>query len=173
MTDVLLRHFADGGDIEYVNGQATTSNGLETAVYLSLFGGNERDSGQQAGDSLQWWGNLSESRPERRYRSRYQNLLRSTPLLPMNLRAFEDAAEDDLAWMFETGLATFVGAFASIPALNRLALEVQIEVDGRAFAFEFTRPGFDVPKNESTTDFSGDPSSLDFSEPLDSFWLGL
>ena len=137
MTDVLLRLFANGGQIEYIGGVVTLSDGLETAAFLSLFGGNERDRGIEADDSLQWWGNLIERDDDRRYRSRTQAIVRSLPLVPANLRRVEEAAGLDLTWFVESKLARFVRVIASIPALNRLRLDVEIEIQDELFRFAF------------------------------------
>lgn len=141
MTDVLLRHFADGGDIEYINGQATMSDGLETSAYLSLFGGNERDSGLEDGDTLQWWGNLAERDPSSIYRSQTQHLLRSIALVPSNLKRLEDAADADLAWYTDSGLATFAGAVVSLVGVNRVDYDVRIEIADESFEFSFSFSG--------------------------------
>src|SRR5688572_30669781 len=102
MSDIRLFHDDDGGDIEYVNGQAVMSDGLETAVYLSLWGGNEQDSGGDETERLQWWGNQGELIESRKYRSETQNLLRSIPAIPVNLLRIQDAVEHDLEWMLES-----------------------------------------------------------------------
>ena len=76
--DVSLRQTDDGGEITVVNGVVEMSGGLETAVYLSLFGGNEDDDGR-ADNPQTWWGNLAENEPERQYRSETQHLLQALP----------------------------------------------------------------------------------------------
>jgi phage gp46-like protein len=126
MTDVLLRETADGGEITVEAGLVLMSDGLETAAYLSLFGGNEDDAGDPASERLQWWGNFSESEPNRAYRSETQHLIRALPAVPSNLRRIEQAAGRDLAWMLAAGIAKSITAAASIPALNRVHLEVTI-----------------------------------------------
>lgn len=125
MTDVLLRLAPDGGDITVDNGLVLMSDGLETAALLSLFGGNEQDPGN-ADSSQQWWGNLDQTTPARTYRSETQYLLRSLPAVPANLRRIEEAASRDLAWMLESEVATSITVAASIPALNRVRLDVSI-----------------------------------------------
>lgn len=134
--DVLLFQTNDDGEIEVENGRATLTGGLETAAYLSLFGGNEPDSGR-ADDPLTWWGNLAETQPERQYRSETQYLLRSLPAIPANLRRLEQAAERDLAWMVSVNAAASVSATASIPARNRVRLVVRIEADGVPSIIEY------------------------------------
>lgn len=124
-----LFHTADGGEIEIVGGLITMSDGLETAVYLSLFGGNERDSGIEGDAPLQWWGNLTEAEAARQYRSETQHLVRSLPAIPANLRRIEDAVMRDLAWM-DGEIARGIEALASIPARNRVQIDLNVEVAG-------------------------------------------
>ncbi len=126
MTDVLLRQTNDGGEITLDNGLVLMSEGLETAAYLSLFGGNQDDAADGASERLQWWGNLDEVDRARTYRSETQFLVQSLPAVPRNLRRVEQAASRDLAWMLASGVATSVNVSASIPALNRIRLEVTI-----------------------------------------------
>lgn len=125
MTDVLLRLTPDGGDITVENGLTLMSDGLETAALLSLYGGNEQDPGD-ADSSEQWWGNLGETEPNRRYRSETQYLLRSLPAVPANLRRIEEAAQRDLEWMLDSGIAKSIAVSASIPELNRVQVDVVI-----------------------------------------------
>lgn len=138
MTDVRIFHAPDGGNIEMLNGVFTMNDGLEGSAYLSLFGGNERDSGREADDALQWWGNRGELDPARQYRSETQNLLRDIPATSGNLQRIEDAAERDLAWM-KDAFATQVAARATMPAVNRVALAIAIDVDGITYKFDFTQ----------------------------------
>lgn len=144
MTDVRQFQTDDGGEITYVNGQAELDDGLEAAAYLSLFGGNERDTGGDATKHLEWWGNKTEPEEVRHYRSELQSLLRSIPAIPSNLRRIEDAANRDLAWMTETGLATFVGVEATIPKVNTIKIDGRIEIGDDVFPFDFTATGRDL-----------------------------
>ena len=125
MTDVLLRQSDDGGEITIEAGLVLMSEGLETAAYLSLFGGNEDDPAD-TDSSLQWWGNLLDVEPERRYRSETQFLVRSLPAVPFHLRRIEQAAARDLQWMIDAGVAQSVSIEATIPAVGRVALAVEI-----------------------------------------------
>jgi phage gp46-like protein len=140
MTDVLLRQTDDGGEISYVNGAAIMSDGLESAVYLSLFGGNIDDGGLTEDDARSWWGNAIEPLEERRYRSQTQGVLRSMPAIPANLQRVDDAVGADLAWMLDTKLATFVGSASTMPAINTVKISIRVEIDGKIFPFEFTEP---------------------------------
>jgi phage gp46-like protein len=135
--DVNLFHTSDGGEIQYVNGQAVMSDGFEASVYLSLFGGNAEDSGGTETDRLEWWGNKGEPDETRHYRSRTQHLVESLPAIPANLRRIEDAVLADLKWMLDTGLAATVEASVTMPAPKRIDIEVQIVAsDDRVFVFE-------------------------------------
>lgn len=137
MTDVLLRQSNDGGDITIEAGLLLMSEGLETAAYLSLFGGNEDDAGG-ADTSQQWWGNLLDVEPERAYRSETQALLAGLPAVPANLLRVEQAAGRDLKWMVDTGNAQSVTAAATIPGVGRMALGIVIiAADGQRIELFF------------------------------------
>ncbi len=138
MTDVALLHQSDGGNVEVQNGRFTMANGLFNAAYLSLFGGNERDSGNTADERLEWWGNKIEDVPSRRYRSETQALLKELPLVPANRARFEEAALRDLGWIAEEGPADFVGVAVTMPGLNRLAFTIKIEVSDEVYAFSLS-----------------------------------
>ena len=140
MTDVRLFHTADGGEVELRGGALVLADGLETAAYLSLFGGNEDDSGLTADDLKQWWGNLSETDPAFRYRSETGKMLRSLPVTTANLRKIHDAAERDLRWFLTEGIATEVSVRVTVPAPKRIHLEVTLVVDGTTHVFRFNEP---------------------------------
>jgi phage gp46-like protein len=144
MTDARLIHTADGGEIEFVNGVLTLDDGLLTAAYLSLFGGNTADSGLAADDRRQWWGNLTEPDPRRRYRSETQYLLRSIPATPNNLKRVQAAAERDLAWMLEL-IASTVSVRVTIPGVNRVRIAGNIVVDDSPYQFAFSNEWRAVP----------------------------
>jgi phage gp46-like protein len=123
-TDVRLFHAQDGGEIELIGGEPVMVAGLETAAYLSLFGGNESDSGLPGDDLKQWWGNFGEAEPARRYRSETQHLLATLPPTTGNLRRLEFAVCNDLAWLIARKRVASVDVRASMPARNRVQLAV-------------------------------------------------
>lgn len=125
MTDVLLRQTNDGGEITIQGGLVLMSEGLETAAYLSLFGGNEDDAAG-TDTARQWWGNLLDVEPERAYRSETQFLVQALPAIPFNLRRIEQAVARDLQWMLDTGTAQSVTVEATIPAVNRVRIGLVI-----------------------------------------------
>jgi phage gp46-like protein len=134
--DVRLFQTNDGGDISVTLGLVDMDGGLETAAYLSLFGGNEDDDG--GGDPrFSWWANLAENDADFQYRSETQNLLQSLVVSPQNLRRIEDAAGRDLAWMVTKGVASRVEVAASVQGLNKVLIEVTIEAEGDETEFVF------------------------------------
>lgn len=135
--DVLLYQTVDGGEINADDGIIEMSGGLETAAYLSLFGGNEDDDGQQD-NPHNWWGNIDETEPEKHYRSETQNLLQALPATSNNLKRIEDAARRDLAWVLTSGAASEITAVAAIPAVNALQLTVTIQAVGQESTFIFS-----------------------------------
>ena len=138
--DVLLLQTPDGGEVTAVNGQLQLTEGLETSVFLSLFGGNSDDSGLSSDDAKQWWGNRSETDPAKRYRSAFQFLIRTLPLIPANLPRLEEAATGDLQWLKQSA-ADSVAARASMPGVNRVQLNIAIVINGKTSVFKVTQPG--------------------------------
>jgi phage gp46-like protein len=134
--DISLFQTDDGGDITALDGIVTMGGGLETAVYLSLFGGNEDDDGRQDSPA-DWWGNIDETDPAREYHSETQHLLRSLPATTGNLRRLEDAARRDLSWLESDSVASSVTVSASIPGVNKIKLEIDIEAIGEESSFEY------------------------------------
>lgn len=133
--DVLLFQTDNDGDINVVDGIVEMSGGLDTSVYLSLFGGNEDDDGLN--DAATWWANLDETETARQYRSETQNLLQSIPATSANLLRVEDAATRDLAWLITEKVASSVTVSASIPGVNRIKLTINIEAVGSESSFEY------------------------------------
>ena len=134
--DAVLFQTDDGGNITVENGIVEMSGGLETAAYLSLFGGNEDDDGRD-NNSANWWGNLDEIDPTRHYRSETQNLLQAIPITSGNLRRIEDAILRDLAWFIEQKVASSLIVNVIIPALNTIQINITIEARGEESSFEF------------------------------------
>jgi hypothetical protein len=125
--DVKLFQTDDDGEITVIDGIVEMSGGLETTVYLALFGGNEDDDGRDE-NVHNWWGNLDENEPAKQYRSETQNLIESIPATTFNLKRVEDAANRDLAFM-TPDIATTVDVSVTIPALNRVKFTITINGD--------------------------------------------
>lgn len=135
--DVLLFQTTDDGEINVDGGLVEMTGGLDTSVYLSMFGGNQDDStGQDS--TKQWWGNIDETEQSRVYRSETQYLLPVLLPIPSNLNRIQDAALRDLNWFLEEKIANTVEVEATIPELYKVMLTVIIEADGVEKRFEFT-----------------------------------
>jgi phage gp46-like protein len=128
--DVLIFQTNDEGDINVEDGLVEMSGGLESMMYLSLFGGNEEDSGQDATAHLQYWGNFNENLPERQYRSETQFELKRLAVSSASLRPIELAAKRDLNDFVQQGIADEVTVVASIPGLNKIKISTDIIKDG-------------------------------------------
>lgn len=111
MSDVLLFQSPDDGEITVANGQVKLTDGTETAVYLSLFGGNH--------DGSDWWGNTLENQPERKLQSETQRLLETLSLTTANMQRIADAVALDLSWMNPKPEIT-----VTMPRLNTIQITV-------------------------------------------------
>ena len=128
--DVLLTSTDDGGEIIETNGIIEATAGFETAAFISLFGGNKNDDGTESTKPQAWWGNLTDpDNPERWMTSRTQNILTGFPATPGNLNKIIEAANLDLAWFKSEKIADTIEISASIPARNKLQLDIIILKD--------------------------------------------
>lgn len=137
MTDVRIYSTDDGGEVAFVNGLLSLDGGIESAVFLSLFGGNEDDEGL-SDTAKQWWGNIGEAE-EFQFRSRTQALLRGLAANTANLKRLQEATSEDLTWFVSTGIATLVSTRVTLPAPKRVAIEVAIEIDGETQKYTFNK----------------------------------
>ena len=120
------------------NGTVAMTPNFDTAVKLSLFGGNMLDDG--SADSVEtWWGNLLENEPQFKLVSRTQYLLRSLPATSSNLNVIEDAVRSDLAWFVSTGIANSIeDVRVTIPAPNTIKITGSVKAVGVEASFSFT-----------------------------------
>jgi len=137
MSDVKLVQSNDDGDIFIEAGVVELDSGLESSAYLSLFGGDENDDGSQD-SQFEWWGNSLEVNPSFLLRSKVQNVLRSIPSIPANLRRVENAAQQDLQWFIDEKVASSVDVFASFDGPGRVRVTIEIKAEGDEKRFEFT-----------------------------------
>ena len=135
--DVSLFNTPDGGEISIENGVALMNGGLETTVYLSLFGGNSDDTGK-ADDPRSWWGNQFVTDPAFEYRSETQFFLTGVAAIPANLNLLEKTIERDLAWMFTKKIISNLEIFVSMPAPKRVNMILEIEAFGVIYKFNYT-----------------------------------
>lgn len=135
MTDVKVYGTNDDGEVNITAAGVELSSGIDTAVYISLFGGNAQDSGNE-GDDKEWWGNVDEDSGYR-IRSRFQHLFDKNAPVPSSLGKLEDAATADLKWLTDDGLAESVSVSASLSAPKKILLTVTIKIDGESHQFSY------------------------------------
>jgi len=109
--DVKLVQTDDGGDIEFVAGQPVMDQGLETAVYISLFSGD-------------WWGNTISEQNEK-LNSELEELYNRNLSNQTRLDA-EEYVRKALEWMISLGIAKRIDVSASLPTPGWLGLEITI-----------------------------------------------
>lgn len=134
--DVLLCQTPDDGEINVVDGIVEMSGGLETAIYLSMFGGNEDCTGQE-NCPFTYWGNYLENDGKFKYKSETQHLLQQIPATSNNLLRVKDAANRDLKWVTENKIASSLEINIIIPALNKISIIVDITANGLESQFNF------------------------------------
>jgi len=165
--DVKLFQTDDNGDIESIAGIITMSGGLEVAVYLSLFGGNQNDTARMGKKNNSWWGNRGEVAASQ-YRSATQNLLASIPATSSNLLKIQDSVIFDLAWLLNEGIASSVDVAVSIPALNAIHIDVIIQAQGVESEFSYTENWKALPHDiviEKPTGIFGEKSVVPPPQP--------
>jgi len=134
--DVKLFDTPNNGDICVESGVALLDSGLETALYLSLFGGNEDDSGAKE-SKLTWWGNYSETVEANKYVSETQHVLKSLPGTTANMGRLKDAVLRDIQWFVDEGIASETGCEIVLPAINSVHIAVAIDYLGTKLNFKF------------------------------------
>jgi len=128
--DVLFFHTPDGGDIHVDGAGVRTCNGLQTAVYISLFGGNDAGGG--------WWGNALEGSEVGRVRPQTQEILRALPLTSGNLPRLLAAVEADLQWIVDAGHVEGISATVAASGLNRVEIGVKVYMTSGNEEFKFS-----------------------------------
>jgi hypothetical protein len=133
--DVEIFQDTEDGNVIHESGIMQMTGGFESAIYLSIDGGNDEDSGGDATANKQWWGNYNETDPQRRYRSETQYLLRSLATTSANLRLIEAAVLRDLDWMKNT--VSDLTASARITRPNYVEIDINYEAVGKRESFKY------------------------------------
>jgi phage gp46-like protein len=130
--DLLLEDTPDGGDIRIENDLFVSDRSFNTAVYLSLFGGNKDDKGKVKNNNT-WWGNTLEGTAENeKLVSRFQAIIFGLPMTTKNIQEAETAANLDLKWLINEGAADKIIAAGKATGRNRFALTVEIRSGGKS-----------------------------------------
>lgn len=115
--------------ISALGGVVAMTGDFRTAVALSLFGGDSFGPPS--------WLDLMETQPARMYPSKTLRVLAGMPATASNLLRLEAAAFSDLAWLKTEKIASTLDVEATIPALNRVALRVDVLAEGVESSFLF------------------------------------
>lgn len=121
--DPKLYDAGDSTDLSIVNGQPVMDEGLENAVYLSLFTGPL------------WWGDAVSETSEQ-YGSLLESVLTRTLTNQTRLDA-EQYARDALAWLVSEGVAKAVTVTGTIPAVGLLGLTIAIEQPDQTITIKY------------------------------------
>ena len=128
--DVLIFDSIDGADISVINGLVTMDNGFNSAVYLSLFGGDEDDTGEVVNNNT-WWGNKLQNMSENeKLVSRFQAFIKSVPLTSKNILLAEEKVEQDLQWMVDDGIADSIESVISVVGKKEINLTITVSKYG-------------------------------------------
>jgi phage gp46-like protein len=128
--DILLQATGDGGEIDITDGLIACDRGFSTAVYVSLFGGNEEDDGKVENDKTYWGNLIPGAKANEKDISRFQNIIKALPMSVKNIKLAIGAAALDLAWMKDTGIADEILISSSVDIKNTLNLIVKVNKDG-------------------------------------------
>ncbi|MCL2381360.1 MAG: hypothetical protein FWC64_07165 [Treponema sp.] len=129
--DILLYDTPDGGDINITEGLIESDSAFNTAVYLSLFGGNKDDNGRIKNRKT-WWGNILRGVNEnQRLVSRFQAIVFGLPMTTKNILNAEEAARLDLAWVIGEKIADEILTDGRAITHNRFNLQVKINAKGQ------------------------------------------
>jgi phage gp46-like protein len=130
--DLLLAETPDGGEAAIENGLFACDRSFNTAVYLSLFGGNKDDNGKVRNNKT-WWGNtLPGTAENEKLVSRFQAAISGLPMTTKNIQEAENAAGLDLKWITDEGIADKITVSGRAVTRNKFLLFVDIQSGGKS-----------------------------------------
>lgn len=128
--DIFLFNTLDGGEIDIKDGKALMTEGLETAVYLSLFSPSS------------WFCNEAAVDDAEVLYSNTQALINSAPQSTKNYRLLEQAISQDLNWLVTNNYADSVQS--SVVSNNHSSIKIEIQItqsnDNQLITLETTWP---------------------------------
>ncbi len=127
-------------DMVIINGLPQLTDGLDNAVYLSLF-------------MPDWWGNDS-SDDDQKYESEISVIMAEQPLTNQARLDIIEEAKKSLNWMLDLGIASAIDARAEIPEIGKLYLAVTITEpeadDPSVFAYSLNWDAQEIIIQEAT-----------------------
>lgn len=115
--DVLLFQTLNDGNINIQNGLVQMTEGLETAVYMSLFSPDD------------WFGNEAVDTQEEKLSSQTEQVINNKPQSSKNYQLLVQAVEADLKWLVSNGNANSIDVSVTSGGLNRVMISITIEQD--------------------------------------------
>ncbi|MBE9542506.1 MAG: phage GP46 family protein [Proteobacteria bacterium] len=128
MSDIALVIKNNCFDINILNGDLETDNGLETAVAISVFT-DKRVTDEELPDLEEskrgWWGDMYPEVDQDKIGSRLWTLEREKKLVE-TLRLSEDYTREALDWMLEDSIADSVDVVSNYDDNNFLNIDIKI-----------------------------------------------
>lgn len=126
MSDIALVWDNDAGtaDVTVVANDLRRDDGLETALYLSLFTDRRAEDGEET-DRRGWWGDGVPVVPDDRWGSRLWQLARAKSE-PATARRAEEYVREALTWLTEDRVTDRVEVTAELAAPGALVLSVTV-----------------------------------------------
>lgn len=115
--DVLLFQTLNDGDMSITDGIVRMTQGLETAVYLSLF------------SPVDTYLNEAAETKDEKLSSKTDEVIQNKPQSSKNYQLLVQAVEADLNWLTQNNHARSVSASVSSDGLNRVIISIVIEQD--------------------------------------------
>ena len=113
------------GEIEI--SQNNPEKSLQSAILLSLFGGNREDNGLD--QKKTWWGNIDEQNPDAKMISQFQNIVFSLPLTSANRLRLQEAAESDLNWLIKNKIVKKLKVNIRIDSTRKVTLSIDSDLN--------------------------------------------
>jgi phage gp46-like protein len=130
--DLLLMETPDGAEMVIENDLFVCDRSFNTAVYLSLFGGNKDDNGKVRNNKT-WWGNtLPGTAENEKLVSRFQAVISGLPMTTKNIQEAEGAASLDLKWITDEGIAEKIIVSGRAVTRNKFTLHIDIQSGGKS-----------------------------------------
>ena len=126
MSDLLLQ--IDGGVFE-CDEEFSLTTGLESAITLTIAGGNTADAGTPADELNQWWGNRLEQNQNRHVRSRFDTRVAGSAIGSALLRDARNLINLDVGQLQNSGELTDFEQQISIPSPDRINVSITTETD--------------------------------------------
>lgn len=121
--DIYLYETEDGGEISIVNGEPVMDAGLESAVYISIFGH----------ESVTWWGNEYLKKAER-MECRFYPYIKSTGKTISTLNKAKELLKQDLTWLIDEKIADRIVIDIYSISITHISVDINILKDERSIS---------------------------------------